>query len=83
MKNLEQNNGKCPMCGGKKGKGTTTFTTDLGFGVVVVRKVQADLCQQCGEAWIKPETAKQLEKVVEDARSQHHQVEVLEMSAAS
>ncbi len=31
----------CPICGGSKVKGTTTFTVDLGFGVVVVRNVPA------------------------------------------
>jgi len=29
---------KCPLCGGTKKKGKTTFTADLGFGIVVVRK---------------------------------------------
>jgi len=39
----------CPLCGGKKKLGTTTFTADLGFGVVVVRNVPATVCSQCGE----------------------------------
>jgi len=32
---------KCPLCGGTKKEGRTTFTVDLGSGVVVVRNVHA------------------------------------------
>ncbi len=66
----------CPLCGGKKTNGTTTFTADLGSGVVVVRQVQATLCSQCGEEWIDDATARQLERIVDDARSRGLQVEV-------
>jgi len=37
---------KCPLCGGAKKEGKTTFTVDLGFGVVVVRDVPATVCSQ-------------------------------------
>ena len=39
---------RCPLCGGSKKAGRTTFTVDLGFGVVVVRDVPASVCSQCG-----------------------------------
>ncbi|GJQ59949.1 MAG: type II toxin-antitoxin system MqsA family antitoxin [Candidatus Scalindua sp. AMX11] len=42
----------CPICGGGKKAGKTTFTVDLGFGVVVVREVPATVCSQCGADWI-------------------------------
>jgi len=66
----------CPLCGGKKTNGTTTFTADLGSGVVVVRPVQATLCSQCGEEWIDDATARKLERIVADVRSRGLQVEV-------
>ncbi len=70
---------RCPLCGGEKAPGTTTFTAELGFGVVVVRKVKALVCAQCGEGWIAPDAARKIEEIVERARRDHHQVEVLEM----
>ena len=70
---------RCPLCGGGKIPGTTTFTAELGFGVVVVRKVKAQVCGQCGEGWIEPDAARKIEEIVERARRDHHQVEVLEM----
>ena len=58
----------CPICGGKKTKGKTTLSADLGSGVVVVREVEATICSQCGEEWIDDATARQLEEIVNDAR---------------
>jgi len=60
--------------------GRATFTADLGFGVVVVRRVAANVCDQCGEEWVAPAVAKDLEAIVERARRERHQIEVLEFS---
>jgi YgiT-type zinc finger domain-containing protein len=68
--------GDCPLCGGAKQAGTTTFTVDLGFGVVVVREVPALVCGQCGEAWVEDSVAAKLERVVADARQKQATVEV-------
>jgi len=69
--------GVCPLCGGKKAQGTTTYSVDLGFGVVVVRNVPASVCSQCGEEWIAADTARELERLVEEARQKRLQVEVV------
>ena len=66
----------CPICGGAKTQGTTTFTVDLGFGVVVVRDVPALVCDQCGADWIEDAVAERLEQTVSNARKRHRQVEV-------
>ena len=66
----------CPLCTGKKVKGKTTFTADLGFGVVVIRQVPAMVCSQCGAEWLNDKIAAQVEVVVNDARKKHHMVEV-------
>jgi YgiT-type zinc finger domain-containing protein len=59
-----------------KSNSTTTFTIDLGFGVVVVRDVPALVCEQCGSDWIDDETAEKLENVVENAKKNHAMVEI-------
>ncbi len=58
----------CPLCAGTKRTATTTFTADLEFGVVVVRRVPATVCSQCGADWIDDRVARQLENIVNDAR---------------
>lgn len=70
----------CPLCGGEKQAGKTTFTVDLGFGVVVVREVPATVCSQCGADWIDDTIAEKLEKIVNDARERHNLVEVTTLS---
>ena len=66
----------CPLCGGNKEPGKITFTADLGTGLVVVRRVSATVCTQCGEEWVDEATAQRLEKLVNEARTQHREVEV-------
>ena len=73
---MSENFGRCPLCGGEKQSGTTTFAVDLKFGVVVVREVPALVCTKCGDAWIDDPVAEKLESIVMEARSKHTVVEV-------
>ena len=70
----------CRLSGGRKKPGTTTFSADIGTGVVVVRNVRATVCSQCGEEWIDDATARELEQIVEEARAKRHQVEVTSLA---
>ena len=79
MKPKESPN-RCPLCGGGKKAGRTTFAVDLGFGVVVVRDVPASVCSQCGADWIEDSIASKLEEIVNDARQKRHIVEVTTLS---
>lgn len=67
---------QCPLCGGAKKTGTTTFTADFDFGVVVVRNVPALVCALCGADWIQDEMAARLETIVAEAKTKRLQVEV-------
>ena len=73
---------KCPLCKSEKTAGVTTYSVDLGFGVVVVRGVPAKICSQCAEEWIEADTAKELEKIVAKAKKNHCQLEVLSFPLA-
>ena len=72
----KKNKLKCPLCGGTIKTGKTTFTAELGFGIVVVRNVKADVCSQCGADWIDDSTASKLETIVTDARKKQLTVEI-------
>jgi len=61
----------------RKKQGYTIYSVDLKFGLVVVRRVPAKVCGQCGEEWINSKTAKQLGKIVNSARKTHSELEVL------
>ena len=73
---MNSKNDQCPLCGGSKTSGETTFTADLGSGVVVVRRVRATVCSQCGEEWIDDASARRLEQIVNEARLQRREVDV-------
>lgn len=73
----------CPLCGGHKEKGTTTFTCDLDHGVVVVRQVPAMVCDQCHAEWMDDAVAEELEAIVNDARQRQLMVEVTTLAKAS
>lgn len=68
---------KCPLCGGEKKAGSTVYTVNLGFGLVIVKDVPAKVCAQCGEEWISSEVASQLENVVNLARKNRLQLELV------
>ena len=70
----------CPLCGGSRQPGTTTFTAELGFGVVVVRSVPATICSQCGADWIADDVAARIDTIVEDAKRKHAEVQVMAFS---
>jgi YgiT-type zinc finger domain-containing protein len=73
---MSANVGRYPLCGGEKQPSTTTFAVDLKFGVVVVRKVPAFVCTQCGDAWIDDPVAAKLESLIAEARRKQAVLEV-------
>ncbi len=75
--------GRCPLCGGNKEKGLITFTVDLGFGLLIVRGVPANICSQCGEKWIPSDVAERLEKIAEDVRKKKPELEIVSFEEAA
>lgn len=79
MRKAVQN--KCPLCGGTKKRGKTTFTADLGSGIVVIRNVPARVCSLCGADWIDDRIGLKIEGIIKEARKRHFTVEVTSLSA--
>jgi len=71
----------CPICGGGLENGQTSFTVDYTSGLVVVREVPALVCSQCGESWIQDEIADKLENIVQEAKRNHREFEVIKLAA--
>jgi len=66
----------CPLCGGNKREGKTTFTVDYKETVIVIRDVPATVCALCGHDWIADDVAAGLEVIVNDAKTKKHFVEI-------
>ena len=71
--------GLCAFCGGTRVPGLVSYSVDLGTTVVVVRKVPATVCDQCGERWFDDTTVELLDRIVGEARARGVQVEVVSM----
>ena len=56
---------KCFMCKGTMREDFSTFTTDMGGCVIVVKNVPSGVCDQCGEVSYSDEVAKRLEQIVQ------------------
>ena len=56
----------CFMCKGTVLDGFSTFTTDIGGCVVVIKNVPSRVCDQCGETSYSGEVAKRLEQIVQN-----------------
>jgi YgiT-type zinc finger domain-containing protein len=73
----------CPLCGGHKKRGTTTFTVDVEDTLVVVRNVPATVCALCGNEWLSDEAAGNIEQIVEEAINNNRQMEVTQYRKAA
>ena len=76
---MKKEKNKCPVCGNNMTKGKTVYSVDLGYTLIVVRNVDALVCEFCGEEWIDNETSIELEKITEEAMQKRSQVEISAM----
>lgn len=68
---------KCPVCGGTIKDGLTNIPVELETGLLYIKQVPADVCNQCGESFISDDVAEKLEKIVEKAKQQKVEIEVI------
>ncbi|MEE4358145.1 MAG: type II toxin-antitoxin system MqsA family antitoxin [Desulfococcaceae bacterium] len=83
LKNMHNSRNRCPLCGGRKEAGFTTFTADLKEMIVVIREVPATVCSLCGNEWLSDDVAGQIESIVQDAKDKKHLFEVTVFSSHS
>ncbi len=75
---------KCVICKqGETRPGQTTVTLERGHTVLVFRKVPAQVCANCGEAYVSEEVTAQLLEAAEEAMEARVQVDVRELVPAT
>ena len=52
---------RCDLCGGELKPGKTTLEIWRDAELVVLRDIPADVCQQCGEAYLTAEISEKLD----------------------
>ncbi|MCY4526440.1 MAG: type II toxin-antitoxin system MqsA family antitoxin [Anaerolineaceae bacterium] len=56
----------CAICNqGETRPGTTTMTLERDNSTLVVKQVPAQVCENCGEAWLDDETVAHLEALLD------------------
>ena len=53
----------CFMCKGKLVEGSSTFSTDMGNCIVIIKNVPSFICNQCGEVSYNDIVASRLEQI--------------------
>jgi len=56
---------KCPLCGGKMHKGITAAPFFSDDKIIVIKDVPAEVCSDCGEAYLKSSVVGQVEKLLD------------------
>lgn len=74
---------KCVICKhGQTEPGVTTVTLERGVTTIVIKGVPAQVCDNCGEAYVDEETTRALLQTAEAEAHAGAQVEVREYQAA-
>ena len=74
---------KCVICKhGDTRPSSTRVSLERDDTVLVIRQVPADVCDNCGEAYINAVTFDQLQRMLDEASGAGVQVEVREYAAA-
>ncbi len=67
----------CFVCKGNIEDKPTNFMVDLGNSIIIVKKVPSSVCTQCGEVSYSDNTARNLEKIVEEVRDTKAEITVI------
>ena len=73
---------KCPLCGGQLKEGTTTIPFLIGEKVAVVKNVPAEVCSDCGEAYMKSSVAGKVESLLDRLEELGYEMTVIHYEAA-
>ena len=73
----------CAICKhGETQPGTTTITLERGGATIVIKRVPARVCRNCGEEYVDDATASRVLQTAEEAAQSGVQVDVRNYAAA-
>jgi YgiT-type zinc finger domain-containing protein len=75
---------KCAVCKhGETRPGHTTVTLERGGGALVIRKVPAEVCENCSEAYVSAEVTRALLESARETLKAGVEVDIREFAPAS
>ncbi len=73
---------KCPLCSGGMSDGTTATSFFIGERIIVVKDVPAEVCGDCGEAYMKSIVVDRIETLLDKLEDLHSEVSIVHYEAA-
>ena len=67
----------CALCKVSLKKGMVNHIIDLGDGIIIIKNVLANVCNQCGEYYVDTQTAIKLEEIIEELRKNKAEVLII------
>lgn len=67
----------CFMCKGNLNDSLTTFMTDIGSTIIIVKNVPSLVCSQCGEVSYTDSVAQELEKIINTIKNTTTEIVVI------
>ena len=75
-------NKTCPLCGGKMSDGLTNIPLLMDERIVVIKEVPAEVCGDCGEAYLKSSVAAKVESLLDKIADLQSEMSVIHYHAA-
>ncbi len=60
---------RCSVCGGRLTRETITYTQTIDDQLYIVVGVEAEVCAQCGEQYLSPDTVDQIQHLIENGQA--------------
>lgn len=74
----------CSVCGAGLRRETITFTQTVGDSVYIVTNVPAEVCAQCGEQYLSPDTVDAIQALIRSGEiGETREVPVYRLAAAA
>jgi len=73
---------RCPLCGGEMKDGITTIPFLSGERVSVIKNVPAEICSECGEAYMKSSVVNKIESLLDRLEELQSEMSVVHYEAA-
>ncbi len=67
----------CFLCKAKLSKGFANHIVDYNGHIIIVKKVPAIVCSQCGEYYVEHEVTLKLEKIVDEVKLSRAEVTII------
>jgi YgiT-type zinc finger domain-containing protein len=68
---------RCALCGGDMNDGIATMPFLIAEKIVVIKNVPAEICADCGEAYMKSFVVGNIEKILDRLEELHSEVSII------